>query len=74
MLLAVAGVLFLGALLVLAVVLWRSPVRLAATITRPLDRRLQELAVVLRESTGSIDARLADHERRLQVLEGDRNP
>jgi hypothetical protein len=68
-LLCAAGGLFLAVLLVLAIVLWRSPVRLAQTITQPIERRLQELTIAVRESSDSQSAVLSDHERRIQQLE-----
>lgn len=70
--LCVAAVLFLAALIVLAVVLWRSPTRLAETITRPIEGRLEALTQVVRDSNNNLGDRLADHELRLQRLERER--
>jgi hypothetical protein len=61
-----AGLLFLGFLGLLAVALWRSPARLAETITRPLVHQLQELLVAFREDRDAQASTLADHDRQLQ--------
>ncbi|WP_170136559.1 hypothetical protein [Nannocystis exedens] len=70
------GLLFCGALVVVAIMLWRSPTQLARTVTRPLDERLQELTAAVRAGAASDagqDQRLDAHERRLdehqQLLE-----
>ena len=63
--LGVSALLFTAALIVLAVMLWRSPVRLARSVTLPLEERLRELTDVVRTNATSLAQRLADHDQRL---------